>query len=100
VIARIVFTAKAMEDAVSAAEGAEKELNLFIDEIGERKNVVHMRAVDAPIALLRGEARHQVFLKMYFKGDVDRVAAKMRDLAAEPRPGVRADLEVNPVNMI
>jgi primosomal protein N' (replication factor Y) len=100
VIARIVFTAKVMEDAVRAAEGAEEELNLFIDEIGERKNVVQMRAVDAPIALLRGEARHQVFLKMYFKGDVDRVAAKMRDLAAEPRPGVRAELEVNPVNMI
>ncbi len=100
VIARIVFTAKALEDAVRAAEEVESALNRFIDEIGERKNIVQMRAVEAPIALLRGEARHQVFLKMYFKGDVRRVTEKMRDLSEIPRAGVRAELEVNPVNMI
>jgi primosomal protein N' (replication factor Y) len=100
VIARIVFTAKALKDAVRAAEEAESALNRFIDEIGERKNVVQMRAVESPIALLRGEARHQVFLKMYFKGGVRRVTEKMRDLAEVPRAGVRAELEVNPVNMI
>ena len=100
VIARIVFTAKAMGDAVRAAGEVEERLNRFIDEIGERKNVVQMRAVDAPIGLLRGEARHQVFLKMYFKGDVRRITERMRVLADEPRPGVRAELEVNPINMI
>ncbi len=100
VIARIVFTAKDLGVAVQAAEDVEKRLNAFIDEIGERKNIVQMRAVDAPIALLRGEARHQVFLKMYFKGDVRRITQKMRDLADEPRALVRAELEVNPTNMI
>jgi primosomal protein N' (replication factor Y) len=100
VIARIVFTAKALDDAVQAAEDAEKKLNRFIDEIGERKNIVQMRAVDAPIALLRGEARHQVFLKMYFKGDIGRVTAHMRALAEAPRAAVRAELEINPINMI
>lgn len=100
VIARIVFTAKALKDAVTAAEDAENKLNRFIDDVGERQNIVQMRAVEAPIALLRGEARHQVFLKMYFKGDVRKITEKMRDLADEPREGVRAELEINPVNMI
>ena len=100
VIARIVFTAKAMNDAVQAAQEVEGKLDRFIDEIGERKNVVQMRAVEAPIGLLRGEARHQVFLKMYFKGDVRRVTERMRELAEEPRALVRAELEVNPVNLI
>ena len=67
-IARIVFSAKAAAQAQAAAEAAEAALGEFLDREGMRPDVVQMRAVEAPIKLLRGLARWQVFLKMYFKG--------------------------------
>ena len=75
------------------------ELAAFLDESGLRADVVQMRAVEAPISLLRGEHRWQLFLKMYFKGDADAACAKMQALADAAPAGVRAELEVNPVNM-
>ena len=99
-IARIVFTAADARTAEAAAVDAETKLNEFIDKNGHRRDIVQMRAVEAPIHQLRAQWRHQVFLKMYFKGDTEAVTEKMRDVAAEAPEGVRAELEVNPVNMI
>ena len=98
-IMRIVFSGKDAEAVQKAAENAEKALNEFLDNEGHRPDIVQMRALEAPIKLLRGETRWQVFLKMYFKGDADAVAAKMRALADAAPENVRAELEVNPTNM-
>ncbi|MGI6239818.1 MAG: replication restart helicase PriA, partial [Christensenellales bacterium] len=100
VIARIVFTSKEREAAEAASIEAEKQLNAYLDASGERINIVQMRALEAPIGYLRGEYRQQVFLKMYFKGDVEAVARKMRQIADGAQEGVRAELEVNPVNLM
>ena len=100
VIARIVFTADSEPMARSAAEEAEMRLNRFIDENGMRRDIVQMRAVEAPIKFLRSQWRYQVFLKMYFKGDVEAVTAEMRACADDAPEGVRAELEINPVSMI
>ena len=100
VIARIVFTADAEADAREAAEAAEDRLNRFIERAGMRRDIVQMRAVEAPIKLLRGQYRYQVFLKMYFKGDVETITGEMRAAADEAPEGVRAELEINPVSMI
>ena len=64
-----------------------------------RPDVVQMRAVEAPIKLLRGLARWQVFLKMYFKGDLDAVSREMQLLADRAPEGVTAEFEVNPANL-
>ena len=82
-----------------AAERAEKEMNEWIDASGARNDVVQMRALEAPIKLLRGMARWQVFLKMYFKGDLPGATRRMQALADEAESGVRAELEVNPSNL-
>ena len=100
VIARIVFTADAEKDARAAAEAAEEKLNAYIDGAGIRRDIVQMRALEAPIRFLRNRWRWQVFLKMYFKADQEAVTRKMRDVAAETAEGVQAEMEVNPVNMI
>lgn len=100
VIARILFTGDTMDAARQAAEAAQEELDCFIDSGGHRPDIVQMRALEAPIKLLRGQWRYQVFLKMYFKGDVDAVTGEMRRIADIERPGVRAELEINPVNMV
>ena len=44
-------------------------------------------------------ARWQVFLKMYFKGDLPGATRRMQALADEAESGVRAELEVNPSNL-
>ena len=59
-----------------------------------------MRALEAPIKLLRGEARWQVFLKMYARDPSDRVISYMEELEEIPFEGVRVELEVNPNAML
>ena len=99
VIARIVFSAKTPEAARAAAEDAAEKMNAFIDETGARADVVQLRAVEAPIGQLRGAFRWQLFLKMYFKGDVNAAAERMQAIADAAPPGVRGELEVNPANL-
>ena len=62
-------------------------------------DVVQLRSLQAPISMLRGEYRWQLFLKMYFKGDLNAVCRRMQEMSDAAPDGVRADLEVNPVNM-
>ena len=99
VIARIVFTAKEEEAAQNAAKAAEKELDEFLDRGGHRPDIVQMRALECPVKRLRGEYRYQVFLKMYFKADTRQITARMQALA-EAAEGARAELEVNPTNLL
>ena len=99
VIARIVYSARDARLAQSAAEDAEARLGAWLDETGARRDAVQLRAAEAPIKLLRGEARWQVFMKMYFKADLDGAAALMQSLADAAPEGVRAELEINPNNL-
>ena len=99
VIARIVYSAKDAEAARAAATAAEKRMNAWLDEAGAQRDVVQLRALEAPIRMLRGEARWQLFLKVYFKADMEEIAARMQALADEAPEGVRGELEINPTNM-
>ncbi len=99
VIMRIVFSAREPQSAQSAAEAAEETLNAWLDESGVRRDIIQMRAHEAPIKLLRGLTRWQVFLKMYFKGDVNGVTLKMQEIADNTQNDVRAEMEVNPSNL-
>ena len=44
--------------------------------------------------------RWQVFLKMYAKGDTEKLLSAMDEQLTQVEKGVRAELEINPVNMI
>ena len=100
VIARIVFSGKDPGACKAAALAAEAELNAWLDASGERSDVVQMRALEAPIKLLRGETRWQLFMKAYFKVNLEEVSGRMQALADAAPEGVRAELEINPVNML
>ena len=99
VIARIIFSGKDEKKVQVAATDAEAAFNKYLDDNGHRPDVVHMRADEAPIRMLRGDIRWQIFLKMYFKGDLEAVTAYMQDVTERVPDGVRAELEVNPTNM-
>ena len=100
VIARVVFSSKDEDKVRNAAEAAEIELEHYVETAGMQKDVVQLRSGEAPIALLRGEHRWHLFVKLYFKADVEAVCARMEEIAESAPDGVRGELEVNPVNMI
>ncbi len=99
VIARVVYSAKDPAAAEAAARDARARLGAYLDETGARADAIQLAAAEAPIRLLRGEARWQLLVKLYFKADTDAVAARMQALADEAPAGVRAELEINPNNL-
>lgn len=100
VIMRVVFASKSSDSARNAAEAAEKALDAWVTEQDLHEDVLQLRAAEAPISLLRGEFRWQLYLKLYFRADADAFAERLRALADEAPEGVKGELEVNPVNMI
>ena len=101
VLARLLVSAKSEQAAQEAAQALEEKLNEFLDsDPSMRRDVVQMRALEAPLKLLRGEARWQVFLKMYAREPSDRVISYMEELEEIPFEGVRVELEVNPNAML
>lgn len=98
-IVRLVCSGTDQKSVQAAAEDEETKLNKWIDAHGMRQDIVQMRALEAPISMLRGEYRWQVFLKMYFKGDFSAVCEYMQSLADAAPDNVRVSMEVNPINM-
>ena len=100
VMARILYASKDVDAARAAAQAAEVELGRYLEQTGQRESALQLRAVEAPIGMLRGEHRWQLFVKLFFKADVEAVAERMQALADAAPDGVRAELEIDPVNMI
>ena len=100
VIARVVYSAREGEAARAAAAEAEAKLREYLEQAGAAQDVIRLGAMEAPIKLLRGESRWQLLLMLYFKADMEAVAGKMQALADAAPPNVRAELEINPINLI
>ena len=100
VMTRILFSSGSADAARAAAQAAETALAAYLEETGQREQALQLRAVEAPIGMLRGEHRWQLFVRLFFKADVEAIAARMQQLADETPEGVRAELEINPANMI
>ena len=99
VIARIVYSGRDEGAVRDAAEKAEAALGAYLDETGARADAIQLGAMEAPIKLIRGESRWQVLLKLYFKADLEAVAARMQAIADAAPEGMRAELEINPNNL-
>ncbi len=101
VLARLLVSSKSEETAKGIAKALEGQLNKLLDEHPDwRRDVVQMRALEAPLKILRGEARWQVFLKMYARDSADEVISQMELLERQPFEGARVELEVNPNAML
>ena len=98
-IARLVYSGRDQAAVRGAAEADEARMNAWMDAQGMRSELVQLRAVEAPIGLLRGEYRWQLFMKLYFKGDMDAACRELQALADAAPEGVRAELEMNPANL-
>ncbi|MBR2572015.1 MAG: primosomal protein N' [Clostridia bacterium] len=99
VLARLLVTGPTPEETKSAAQELELRLSAFLNESALRQSVVQMRALEAPIARLKGESRWQVFIKTYARGKTDLILEEMERMARGAGGDVRVELEVNPTNM-
>jgi len=99
-LARLVVTAKDEAAARETALRLDEELAGWLTETGMEKGVLYRHAREAAIKLLRGEARWQVFVKLFVPGPADEILEKMRSLSLDPPQGVAVELEINPSNMI
>ena len=100
-MARLLVTAQDAGAAQRHAQALERAMNAFLDQhpLG-RRLTVQMRALEAPIGRLRGEARWQVFIKLYAKEEAREILAEMERLCREEQnKKTRVELEVNPANM-
>ena len=100
VISRILYSADDQKRAEDVAAIAQEELRSFIDERGLKDAVVLIHANTAPVKLLKGLYRQQLFVKLYSGDDSSVILGEMRRIALGAPDDVRAELEINPVNMI
>jgi len=101
VLARLLVSSKDMKTAEEVARTLEARLGERLDSRPDwRRDVVQMRALEAPLRTLRGEARWQVFIKMYARASADEVIAQMELLERQEFDGARVELEVNPSAML
>ncbi len=99
-IARIIYSGRDAGTVAAAAQADEARLGAYLDESGARADTVQLGAMEAPISMIRGDTRWQLLIKLYFKADLEAVAARMQALADAAPDGVRAELEINPNSMI
>lgn len=99
VMARLLVSGKEPEQVQQAAQAMEERLNQLLDQGKRRENVIQMRALEAPIGRLRGEARWQVFIKLYARSDSEDILLEMENLSHEMWDEVKVELEINPANM-
>ena len=100
VLARLVVLSKDERIPALTAMALEQKLTEALTNEGLMDGVLLIHAAEAPIKKLRGETRWQVYVKMYARGEVERITAEMEKLAETGAPGARIEMEVNPANMI
>lgn len=100
VISRLVISSK---DAIAPEEAAKQiqdKINITLTNNEWHSDVLAVQAAPAPIKMLRGEYRWQVYVKMLARGRVNEITAMMDQIAESGMDKVRIELEVNPASMI
>ncbi|MBR0463589.1 MAG: primosomal protein N' [Clostridia bacterium] len=101
VLARLLVSSKDEPDARSVAEEIAGRFNESLSAHDTWQScVVQTRALEAPLKILRGEYRWQVFAKLYNRPEASDIVQEMERLGHVDHGGVRVELEVNPSAML
>ena len=100
VISRLVVSAKDAKLPEKAALTIKDQINIQLTKNAWHSDVLAVQAAPAPIKMLRGEYRWQVYVKMLARGRVNEITAMMEEIAEVGMDKVRIELEVNPASMI
>ena len=104
VIARLLIEGRDATQVERNARELEERMNAFLEADARMKQqVVQMRAMEAPLKLIRGLTRWQVFIKLYARGPSDEVLDFMALLEQErmkDRDGAAVTLEISPSSIL
>ncbi len=100
VISRLVVSSKDQAKPSEIAQSLQEKINIELTKNDWHSDVLAVQAAPAPIKMLRGEHRWQVYVKMLTRGPVDQITAMMEQIAEAGAEGARIELEVNPASMI
>ena len=104
VIARLLIEGRDAALVERTARELEERMNAFLEADARMKQqVVQMRAMEAPLKLIRGLTRWQVFIKLYARGPSDEVLNFMALLEQErmkDRDGAAVTLEISPSSIL
>lgn len=100
VISRLVISSKDVKAPEEAAIKIQDKINIALTNNDWHSDVLAVQAAPAPIKMLRGEYRWQVYVKMLARGRVNEITAMMDQIAESGMDKVRIELEVNPASMI
>ncbi|MBQ3170290.1 MAG: primosomal protein N', partial [Clostridia bacterium] len=100
VISRLVISSKDAFCPERIAGEIHDRINLELTRNDWHSDVLAVQAAPAPIKMLRGEHRWQVYVKMLSKGRVSEITAMMESISQAGAEGARIELEVNPASMI
>lgn len=100
VISRLVISSKDASCPERIAGEIHDRINLELTRNDWHSDVLAVQAAPAPIKMLRGEYRWQVYVKMLSKGRVSEITAMMESISQAGAEGARIELEVNPASMI
>ncbi len=100
VISRLVISSKDVKAPEEAAIKIQDRINITLTNNDWHSDVLAVQAAPAPIKMLRGEYRWQVYVKMLARGRVNEITAMMEEIAESGMDKVRIELEVNPASMI
>ncbi len=103
VLCRVLLTSReqSVEELTKAAEAMETEMRgYFARHEDAYRDIVQMRAMEAPVSRIKSESRAQLFLKLYNRRAIRAILDELSAIASRVKPPVFAALEINPSRMI
>ena len=77
------------------------QMQAFFERHEESKRIlIDLREMEAPVKLLRGKYRRQVFLKLIDRREAEDTLTKLAELAASDWIDVKVYAEINPNSMM
>ncbi|MBQ2818677.1 MAG: primosomal protein N' [Clostridia bacterium] len=100
VYARLLFSGPDEGKLMQAAKQANSAFESWISENPQqRKNVLHYRSMEAPIAYIKGNHRWQIFFKISAARS-EEILDFLSALSQEGYKGAKCELEINPQSML
>lgn len=104
IIARLLIEGRDPARVESIAMELEKQFQEFLDgDERMKQQIVQMRAMEAPLKLIRGLTRWQVFVKLYARGPSDGVLdfmARLESERAHDKGDASVVLEISPASIL
>ena len=103
-LTRLLVEAADEKRAQQTAEALAAEMEAFFEKNPLlRRQTIQMRAMEAPLKLIRGLSRWQVFVKLYARGPSDGVLdfmARLESERAQDKSDVNVVLEISPASIL